>query len=76
MYYPVLDTLNSSLSTRFNDECVSLIINLSNLFIRVKLEKAVIELAKIAKIGIEKCVVEAKALFQMKHVKYVIACSL
>ena len=63
MYYPVLDTLSSSLSTRFNDECVSLISNLSNLFIRAKFEKAVIELAKIAKIDIEKCVAEAKALF-------------
>ena len=63
MYFPILVILSSSLSTRFNDECVSLISNLSNLFIREKFEKAVRELAKIAKIDIEKCVAEVKALF-------------
>ena len=69
MYYPILDSLSSSLSTRFNDECVSSISNLSNLFIRAKFEKAVIDLAKIATTDIEKCFAEAKALFSNEACK-------
>jgi hypothetical protein len=62
-YYPVIDTLSSSLSTRFNAECLSVLKNIAPILNGEDFDEAIKQLATIAQIDSDECLAEARQLF-------------